>query len=149
MANLNVGDIFIIPFKDKYIIGKILWISKRTKNVFSFIIFSKLFDDINNININSLNETNAKIKLFTGYVEVFYTSVKIFEDKNWKIIGNSELTDIENTKLQFHNVGGNLYKGDEYIKALNKEELIIYPKMLSAGYEAIYNMFDKIFEKMN
>jgi hypothetical protein len=145
MIKKQVGDVFLISFKNKFLVGKILWISKRTRNVFSFILYKNIYDT-ENININKLDETTMKIKLFTGLEEVFYTSKKIFEDKSWKIIGNKVLNENESTNLQYHNIGGNLYKGDEYIKVLTKDELKIYPKMLSAGYEAIYNYFEIMYK---
>jgi hypothetical protein len=147
-SKVNVGDLFIIPFQDKYIMGKILHISKRTRKVFSFILYNKIYDN-KNINLNKLNETMVEIKLYTGLTKVFYTSVEIFKDKNWEIIGNKILNEIENTDLQYHNIGGKLYKGDEYIRALTEEELEseLYPKRLIAGYEAIEIYLKIIFDK--
>jgi hypothetical protein len=144
---MKIGDIFLIPFQNRYIMGKIMFISKRTKNVFSFILYKKIYDN-KNINFDEMNEMISEIKLYTGLTKVFYTSLKIFEDKNWEIIGNKPLNEIENTNLQYHNIGGNLYKGDEYIRALTKEELElkIYPKMLIAGYDAIDIYLKIIYE---
>jgi hypothetical protein len=138
MGKINAGDIFLIPFQNKYIMGKILFISKITRKVFSFILYKKIYDN-KNININELDETIVEIKLYTGLEKVFYTSVDIFKDKKWEIIGNKPLNEVENIDLQFHNTGGNLYKGDEYIRAITKEELELkkHPKMLIAGYDAI------------
>ena len=43
MKNIKVeiGDVFLIPYQDKYAVCKVLWISKRTKNAFSFAIAAK------------------------------------------------------------------------------------------------------------
>ncbi|MDR1317450.1 MAG: hypothetical protein LBK13_11325, partial [Spirochaetales bacterium] len=78
---------------------------------------------------------------------VFFTSKKIFEDKNWEIIGNKILNDNESTNLQYHNTGGNLYKGDEYVRALTEDEIKTrkYSRMSIAGYEAIYNFLEIIY----
>jgi hypothetical protein len=144
MDKINAGDIFLIPFQNKYIMGKIIWISKRTKNVFSFIVYKKLYDN-KEINLDDFDETTSKIILYSGLTEVFYTSKKIFKDKDWEIIGNKPLN--ENENLQYRNIGGNLYKGDEYIRTLTENELKEYPKMLVAGYDAINNFFEIMFNK--
>ena len=146
MDKINAGDIFLIPFQNKYIMGKILWISRRTKNVFSFIVYKKLYSN-KEINLDNFDTTTSKIKLYSGLTEVFYTSKEIFKDKNWEIIGNKPLTENENINLQYHNIGGNLCKGDENIRALTEKELKEYPKMLIAGYEAINTYFEIMFNK--
>ena len=146
MDKINAGDIFLIPFQNKHIMGKILWISRRTKNVFSFIVYKKLYSN-KEINLDNFDTTTSKIKLYSGLTEVFYTSKKIFKDKNWEIIGNKPLTENENINLQYHNIGGNLCKGDENIRALTEKELKEYPKMLIAGYEAINTYFEIMFNK--
>ena len=146
MDKINAGDIFLIPFQNKYIMGKILWISRRTKNVFSFIVYKKLYNN-KEINLDNFDTTTSKIKLYSGLTEVFYTSKEIFKDKNWEIIGNKPLTENENINLQYHNIGGNLCKGDENIRALTEKELKEYPKMLIAGYEAINTYFEIMFNK--
>ena len=146
MDKINAGDIFLIPFQNKYIMGKILFISRRTKNAFSFIIYKKLYSN-KEINLDNFDTTTSKIKLYSGLTEVFYTSKEIFKDKNWEIIGNKPLTENENINLQYHNIGGNLCKGDENIRALTEKELKEYPKMLIAGYEAINTYFEIMFNK--
>jgi hypothetical protein len=149
-SKINIGDLFLIPFQNKYIIGKILHISKRTKKVFSFIMYNKIYDN-KDMDLNNLCETMAEIKLYSGLTKVFYTSRDIFKDRNWEIIGNRLLNKKEETNLQYHNIGGNLYKGDEFIRALTEEELKsnIYSKRLIDGYDAIEIYLKIIFDINN
>lgn len=134
---IEIGDLFLIPFEKKYAVCKVLWVSKRTKNVFSFVVKNKLANtkedalDIANI------EENLFVKIYLGVVNVFYTSIEKLKNGEWEIIGNQKLTKEESDDFQYHNIGGNLYKGDEYIRSLNVEEYKTIPKMGVDGYEAI------------
>jgi hypothetical protein len=78
-SKINIGDLFLIPFQNKYIMGKILHISKMQK-VFSFIVYNKAYDN-KDIYLNNLCETMSKIKLYSGLTKVFYTSWDIFKDR--------------------------------------------------------------------
>lgn len=68
---VSVGDIFLIPFENQFAVCKVLWISERTRNVFSFIIKNRLIAIGDNA-INSITDNdNVKIKLFTGIEKSF------------------------------------------------------------------------------
>jgi hypothetical protein len=91
------------------------------------------------------NNSNIEVKIFTGLINVFYTDITNLKKGEWEIIGKQELTKEESDNFQYHNTGGNLYKGDEYIRALSVEEYKTIPKMLSAGYEAISDFLKMAF----
>jgi hypothetical protein len=79
------------------------------------------------------------VKIYSGVINVFYTLIEKLKNEEWEIIGNQKLTEEENNDFQYHNIGGNLCKGDEYIRPLNVEEYKTVPKMGIAGYDAINN----------
>ena len=136
---VEIGDLFLILFEKKYAVCKVLWVSKKTKNVFSFVVKNELA----NTKEEALNIANIKeylfVKIYSGVINVFYTSIEKLKNGEWEIIGNEKLTEKENHDFQYHNIGGNLYKGDEYIRPLNVEEYKTVPKMGIDGYEAINN----------
>ena len=142
---VKIGDLFLIPFDCKYAVCKVLWIGKRTKNVFSFIVKYKLAISKEDAMEISKNNGDIKIKIFTGLIEVFYTDITKIKKGEWVVIGNIPLNDEESNNLQYHNIGGKLFRGDEEIRALNTEEIRIIPKMLNAGYEAISNFLKIAF----
>jgi hypothetical protein len=142
---IKIGDVFLIPYQKQFAVCKVLWISKRTKNVFSFTVKNTLLNENEEALNIILNKNNAKVKLFTGVVEVFYTDIKKLQNGNWKIIGNFDLDDQEQNNLLYHNIGGKLFKGDVEIRSLNNEEIKVFPKMLVAGYEAIDNFLKMVF----
>lgn len=142
---IEIGDLFLIPFEKKYAVCKTLWVSKKTKNVFSFVVKNKLA----NTKEEALDIVNTKeylfVKIYSGVINVFYTSIEKLKNGEWEIIGKQELTKEEGTDFQYHNIGGNLYKGDEYIRPLNIEEYKTTPKMGVDGYEAINNFLKRGF----
>ncbi|MET3027202.1 Imm26 family immunity protein [Flavobacterium sp. UW10123] len=145
---VNVGDIFLIPFENRFAVCKVLWISKRTKNAFSFIVKDELISLSKDGLSIALKNSNIKLKLFTGIVEVFYTSIEKLSKQAWQIIGNIKLEKEEDNFL-YHNIGGKLFKGDEEIRPLNNEELMSTPKMFIAGYDAIDNFLKMAFNNNN
>lgn len=137
---VEIGDLFLIPFENKYSVCKVLWVSKKTKNIFSFVVKNGLA----NTKEEALNIANIKeylfVKIYSGAINVFYTSIEKLKKGEWEIIGNQELTKEESSDFQYHNIGGNLHKGDEYIRPLKLEEYKTVPKMGIDGYEAIHNL---------
>ncbi len=143
--SVKTGDLFLIPWGDKYAVCKVLWISKRTRNVFSFIVKSELADTTDEAWAISNTKKNISVKIYSGTIRVFYTSIEKLKKGEWEIIGNQELTEEEMDDLKYHNIGGNLYKGDEYIRGLSVEEYETVPKMSCDGYEAINNFLKTAF----
>ena len=148
MKNIKVeiGDVFLIPYQDKYAVCKVLWISKRTKNAFSFIVKDKLVDTKEEAVEIIDTAPNISVQIFTGLISVFYTDITKLKKGEWKIIGSQKLTIEESDNFQYHNIGGKLFKGDEEGRLLNNAEIKTIPKMLNAGYEAINNFLKMAFE---
>lgn len=142
---VEIGDLFLIPFENRYAVCKIIWISKRIKNSFSFIVKDELVSTTEEALQIFSTKSNISIKVFTGMIDVFYTDITKLKKGEWSIIGNEALNEEEREKLQYHNIGGKLFKGDEEIRPLNNEEIKIIPKMLNAGYEAINNFLKMAF----
>jgi hypothetical protein len=142
------GDLFLIPFGDKKAVGKILWISKRTKNVFSFIVKNELAKTADEASAIAKTKKNISVKIFSGTVNVFYTDISKIKKGEWAVIGNIPLTEEESENLQYHNIGGVLFKGDEEIRPLKGEEFTSIPKMLIAGYEAVSNYLKIAFTNL-
>jgi len=142
---VEIGDIFLIPFEDRYAVCKIIWISKRTKNVFSFIVKDELASTTEEALKIAHTKNNISIQVFTGMINVFYTDITKLKKGEWRIIEKERLKDEECERFQYHNIGGKLFKGDEEIRPLNNEEIKTIPKMLNAGYEAINNFLKIAF----
>lgn len=125
---IKIGNLFIISFEKKYAICKILLVSKRMRNIFSFIVR------------NELTNTSKKlfVKICLGIINIFFIPIKKLENKEWKIIGNKKLIKKEGCDFQYHIVD-NLYKGYKYITPLNLKEYKTFPKMSVNGYKAIDN----------
>ncbi|MHC5310662.1 Imm26 family immunity protein [Myroides sp. LJL116] len=142
---LEIGDVFLIPYQDKYAVCKTLWISKKTKNAFSFIVKDKLVDTkAEALEIIDIAK-NISVQIFTGLISVFYTDITKLKKGEWEIIGSQKLTIEESNNLQYHNIAGKLFKGDQEVRPLNDAEIKIVPKMLNAGYEAINNFLKMAF----
>lgn len=146
-VEISSGNIFLIPFENQFAVCKIIWISKRTKNAFSFTIKDKLAHQNEQARKIAVESNNIKIKLFTGSVQVFYSSVEKLKNGEWKIIGNVELSNEETDNYLKHNIAGKLFDGDSEIRALKNEELKLFPKMLISGFEAVDNYLKIAFTK--
>lgn len=142
---IETGNIFLIPYNEKFAVCKVLWISKKTKNAFSFVIKDKLVNKVDEALSVLSSEKNVSVKIYSGVISVFYTSIEKLKNGEWQIIGKQDLTKEESDNYQYHNIGGNLHKGDEYIRSLSPEEYKTFPKMLNAGYEVINNFLDLAF----
>ncbi|MBK9069575.1 MAG: hypothetical protein IPL79_00985 [Myxococcales bacterium] len=141
-----IGDVFLIPVEGKYAVCKIIWLSIRTKNVFSFVAKPQLADTPEASLRMAGDEGHAVVETFAGKAKVFYTDLAKLKTGAWRIVGNSPLSQDESEALQYHNVGGKLCKGDEEIRPLSVDEIKAIPKMLIAGYEAIDNFMRLAFK---
>ena len=88
MKNIKVeiGDVFLIPYQDKYAVCKVLWISKRTKNAFSFIVKDKLVDTKEEAVEIIDTAPNISVQIFTGLISVFYTDITKLKKANGKLL---------------------------------------------------------------
>ncbi len=132
MATAKLGDIITIPYSgSKHALAQIVWISTKIKNGMGLVIYNVNFKEGGDI--SSLKALNIKISV--GEITTIYANVKNVNDEVWPVVGNSGLLNVE--KYITHNIGGDLYIGDEFLRHLKPEEYKKHPKVLNSGNKAV------------
>jgi len=143
MATAKLGDIITIPYSDsKNALAQIVWISTLIKNGMGLIIFSADFkkeDYVSTLKALSIN-------IPVGKITTIYADVRNVNDEVWPILGNSEITHVE--RYITHNIGGDLYIGDNFLRHLKPEEYENYQKVLNSGDKAV-EIYLKVFLEQN
>jgi hypothetical protein len=142
---VKIGDVFLVPYENKFAVCKVLWLSRTIKKVFSFIVKDELATSKEESLKIADSNRNISVKIYSGVINVFYTDITKLIKGEWIVSGNLPLTKEESDDFQYHNIGGMLFKGDEEIRPLSPEEMKTTPKILSAGYEAITGFLKMAF----
>lgn len=127
------GDIFIIPMQDgRFAVCQVVCALKgRFKKAFSFGVIRLGAD-----------EPNVEDGDFLSYrfgnrqSNVIFTSPENLRNGTWKIVGHIPLTP-DKEELQVFQCAGHLYRGDEYIRNLSKDEYGKFNTLGAAGYELV------------
>lgn len=142
MVTAKLGDIITIPYSgSKSALAQIVWISTHIKNGMGLVIFSVDFkggDDISTLKALSIN-------IPVGEITTIYANVKNVNDGLWPILGNVEVINLD--KYITHNIGGDLYIGDEFLRHLKSEEYKNYQKVLNSGNKAVEIYLNAFYEQ--
>lgn len=127
------GDLFTIPMHDgRLAVCQVVCALKgRFKKAFSFGVIRLVTGD-------PPIEDGAFLSYSFGRRKstVIFTSPAQLQNGNWPIIGHIPLTPAKE-ELQVFECAGGLYRGDEYIRRLNREEYGQFQVMGAAGFELV------------
>lgn len=136
---VNLGDIFVIELDaHKFALGIVLHVSKTFKRGMIVGIFNKLFENIDNVSLETIGNI--------GFVDLpNYVSTDIFKSGNWKIVKN--LPELKAKYPVPALIAGNtLYQGDKIIKdVVSSQDRKIYPQLTSEGMYFVENKLKRIF----
>ncbi|MCH1925752.1 immunity 26/phosphotriesterase HocA family protein [Shewanella sp. C32] len=130
----NEGDIFVIPMNnEKFAICQIVCAFKgRFKKAFSFGVIGIQSDSSMPNDSEFLTFKNSR-----GEFDIIFSSSENIKNGDWIIIGNIPITQ-KKEALKIYQSAGNLYRCDEHIRVLNKEEYKSFNVMGIAGYELVH-----------
>ncbi|GAB1049404.1 MAG: hypothetical protein SPiTSB_37110 [Shewanella algae] len=144
MDNLRIGSLMAVPYGNgKLALCQVVWISNVINNCMGFIVLSTSYDDSDVENNRAL-----EIDLPVGKIVTIYASIDNVFNGNWRLVGFSNVNNLD--EYITHNIGGNLYKGDVFVRVLDKSEINNYRKVLNSGNKAvdlILCRFDEIYNK--
>lgn len=132
------GDLFVIPMTDgrSAICQVVCALRGRFKQAFSFGVLAVRNDGLE----APLGESRYLPIERNGRASVvLFASAENITDGTWKIFDYRELTP-EQEELQYFAVSTHLYRGDEYVRTLNVEEMKQYPMLQVAGDERVQQL---------
>ena len=144
MANKKIveGDVFILSditigeetlsLKNKIRLGKVIFLSKITKNAIGITISYDAFNEIPS-NIDEIKFTNT----------VFYTGNQLLKNGSWKIIGSQIVTEPEKD-LTLRLIGNSLWRLDTNLGIISNENRRKYKKQLIHGFGALYLIINQL-----
>ena len=144
MANKKIveGDVFILSditigeetlsLKNKIRLGKVIFLSKITKNTIGITISYDAFNEIPS-NIDEIKFTNT----------VFYTGNQLLKNGSWEIIGSQIVTEPEKD-LTLRLIGNSLWKLDTNLGIISNENRRKYKKQLIHGFGALYFIINQL-----
>ena len=144
MANKKIveGDVFILSditigeetlsLKNKIRLGKVIFLSKITKNTVGITISYDAFNEIPS-NIDEIKFTNT----------VFYTGNQLLKNGSWEIIGSQIVTEPEKD-LTLRLIGNSLWKLDTNLGIISNENRRKYKKQLIHGFGALYLIINQL-----
>jgi hypothetical protein len=114
---VQIGDVVLIPAKDNYVPGKVVYVSKYFKNVILLGLYRKLI--------------KGKImpKTLPGaFFKLVYTSQEPILKGRWEVVGN-ESPMLSQAGLTKRIVGGEVWIDDECIAPATDADFKSLPKM--------------------
>ena len=144
MANKKIveGDVFILSditigeetlsLKNKIRLGKVIFLSKITKNTIGITISYDAFNEIPS-NIDEIKFTNT----------VFYTGNQLLKNGSWEIIGSQIVTEPEKD-LTLRLIGNSLWKLDTNLGIISNKNRRKYKKQLIHGFGALYLIINQL-----
>jgi len=126
MNKPKLGDLIAIPCNERWGLAKIIFLSKRYKDVIHIKLYRQTYPDKV---VASGTEANL---LF----DLYYTSGKPIKRGEWIIIGHSEVSSDE-LAMSKRIVAGSVWMEDIYIGPASDSEIRDLPKMLDYGYRLI------------
>lgn len=143
MDNLRVGSLMVVPYgNEKLALCQVVWISNTINNCIGFIVISTSYNECD-VELNRALE----IDLPVGKIVTIYASIDNVFSGCWRLVGFSDVNNLD--ECITHNIGGNLYKGDVFIRVLDKSEVNKYRKVLNSGNKAVDLILCKFGEVYN
>jgi len=134
-TKLKVGDIILIPLEGGgFGVGKILFLSKRFRNVILLGIYDQFARDISMPTL--LGEMPLKL----------YTGQQAIKEGYWFLVGKEPLQDSQ-LGLSKRIVAGDVWIGDDKIGPASKDDLEKLPKMLCFGSELVKRKVRQLIQK--
>lgn len=138
---ISEGDIFIISdvimpefdliLNKKDRLGKVIFISKVSKQVIGIVISSNPIDGV--------PENTSDISFLD---HIFYTGNQLLKSGKWPIVGNQIVTNYEKD-LTLRMVGNSLWRLDNNLGMVAIENKKSYKKQLIQGFGSLYENIDK------
>jgi hypothetical protein len=125
---IKLGDIILIPVDgDKCALGKIIYLSRRYRNVILLNIYPLVV---------SLSEKMPDLPMGIFNEMLIYTGNHKIKTEEWKKINNVLVTD-EEKKMSERIVGGEVWIEDEYIRAATEHDFKTLKSMLVDGTKLV------------
>lgn len=144
-SKVEVGSVIAIPVDDMFLACKVIWLSKRSRDVMGLVVLPGVF--------NSLASTQLSDGAYQFFTVMGAERLVMYADRKnvtrrklWPIIGALPLTPLDHDLLT-HQIGAGLWKGDDFLRNLSPQEHGIYPKMLVAGNGAVENFLRQIIAR--
>ena len=138
---ISEGDIFIIsdvmmPEFDLVLnkqarLGKIIFISKVSKQVIGIVISS-----------TSLDSLSKDVSDVVFLDHIFYTGNQLLKSGDWSVVGNQIVTDSEKD-LTLRMVGNSLWRLNDNLGVVAIENRKNYKKQLIQGFGGLYENINK------
>lgn len=138
------GDIFMIPMQDgRFAVCQVVCALKgRFQKAFSFGVIRLELDDTN---LNLEDGDFLSYRFGRRQSSVIFTSPANLRNGTWKLVGNIPLT-ADKEELKVFQCAGHLYRGDEYIRNLEKDEYGKFNSLSAAGYELVQIHLSKMVQ---
>lgn len=146
-VKLKPGSVLAVPVDGKYFACKVIWISKRNRNVIGMTVLPGVFDNLESIKINEGPYQGFSVMGVKTLV-IYCDKLNVTRRKLWTIIGELPMRD-DDQNLLFQQIGASLYSGDNYIRNLTSSEYNTYPKFLVAGNGAVESYLQQILEQQS
>ncbi len=123
----DIGDIILIPAGDRYVLAKVLYVSKWYKNLI-LLGLSK----------ESIAERRMPSDMPTRFVDLIYTSQEPIAKKRWHSVGHEPLMEGQ-IGLAKRIVGGEVWLDDQCLGPATDEDFKVLPRMRALGAALVEN----------
>jgi hypothetical protein len=137
--HINLGDVISIPLGDENCaMGKIIFLSKRYKNVILLSIYPMV--------CNILDAAIPPVENFTNRLLVYTTINPIVADR-WKKVRNYSVSEHER-EMSTRIVADSVWVEDNYVRPATKKDFETLPVMVVGGYLLVQKKAKKYLESL-
>jgi hypothetical protein len=137
--HINLGDVISIPLGDENCaMGKIIFLSKRYKNVILLSIYPMV--------CNILDAAIPPVENFTNRLLVYTTINPIVADR-WKKVRNYSVSEHER-EMSTRIVADSVWVEDNYVRPATKKDFETLPVMVVGGYLLVQKEAKKYLESL-
>jgi len=144
----KLGDVICLPFGEKFVTGKIIYLSTISKDVFGFIVLPRVFESRETVDVTDGHW--MKLVLPSETRNVLYADIKgVTKRKVWPVIGHIDVRHDE-LELLMHGVGGTLYRGNDIVRIFrDADDRKSFPQVQVSGDGAVSAILKYVSENMN
>lgn len=138
--NINLGDVISIPLnKEVCAMGKIIFLSKRYKNV----ILLNVYPVVSSV----LESEKPPAEKFTNRL-LIYTAINPIIAGRWRKIGNCSVSENER-EMSTRIIADSVWVEDNYLRPATKEDFENIPAMGVGGYILVQEKARKYLESLH
>jgi hypothetical protein len=132
--DVKPGDVVLIPLRGKYGVGKVLYVSKRYRDVILLGIYRK-----------AVSEESMPTSLPDVMPALVYTSQVAVQQRRWVVVGHEPLKENQQG-LAKRIVGGEVWLEDEELRPATSEDARSLPRMLVLGAGLVEKRAEQLTE---